>query len=135
MRDIPLEWIAGRFAVWRADSVSDKASIETLSGSFVSITRTPEEWSVVSQESDVPADVTSEQGWVGLRAAGTLSFDMVGVLARILAPLAEANISVFVVSTHATDYVLVKEELAGRAHEALSAATGLQVTNAPSGAS
>jgi hypothetical protein len=39
----------------------------------------------------------------------------VGVLAAVAGPLADAGISLFVVSTHDTDYVLVKEASAERA--------------------
>jgi hypothetical protein len=35
---------------------------------------------------------------------------VVGVLASLTAPLAEAGISVFAVSTHDTDYLLVQEK-------------------------
>jgi len=44
-----------------------------------------------------------------LRVAGTIPFSVVGVLASLTAPLAEAGISVFAVSTFDTDYLLVKE--------------------------
>ena len=38
-----------------------------------------------------------------------MPFSVVGVLASLAAPLAEAGISVFAVSTFDTDYLLVKE--------------------------
>ncbi len=44
-----------------------------------------------------------------MRVAGTIPFSVVGVLASLTAPLAEAGISVFAVSTFDTDYLLVKE--------------------------
>ena len=37
-----------------------------------------------------------------------MDFSMVGVLASLVGPLAEAGISVFAVSTFDTDYLLVK---------------------------
>jgi len=39
---------------------------------------------------------------------GPLPFDLVGVLAALSAPLAETGISIFVVSTFDTDFLLVK---------------------------
>ncbi len=42
-----------------------------------------------------------------------------GVLASLVGPLAGAAVSVFVLSTFDTDYVLVKEEDFGRAVEVL----------------
>jgi len=53
--------------------------------------------------------VRCEQGWRCLRVAGTLDFSLVGVLASLLGPLADAGLSVFVVSTFDTDYLLVKQ--------------------------
>ena len=44
---------------------------------------------------------------------------MVGVLAGTVAPLAAAGVSVFVVSTFDTDYVLVKDDAFARAIDAL----------------
>ena len=38
-----------------------------------------------------------------------MDFSMIGVVASLVAPLAEAGVSVFVVSTFDTDYLLVKK--------------------------
>lgn len=88
-------------------------------GEFVSVTRTADELSVVCAEAGVPRDVTAERGWRGLKVQGPLDFGLVGVLASLLAPLAEADIPVFVVSTYDTDYILVREADLGRAVEVL----------------
>ena len=42
--------------------------------------------------------------------AGQLDFSLVGVLASLVNPLAEAGIPVFVLSTFDTDYLLIKAE-------------------------
>jgi hypothetical protein len=89
------------------------------SGSFVSITRTAEELSVVCREGAVPEAVRCERGWRCLRVAGTLDFSLTGVLASLLGPLADAGVSVFGLSTFDTDYLLVKEKDLPRATEAL----------------
>jgi hypothetical protein len=52
--------------------------------------------------------VRCEGGWRALRVAGSLDFSLVGVLAGLLDPLARAGVSVFVLSTFDTDYLLVK---------------------------
>jgi hypothetical protein len=88
-------------------------------GWFSSITCTDEELSVVCREEDVPADVESEPGWRGLRVAGQLCFTLVGVLSALVGPLASAGVSVFVMSTFNTDYVLVKTEQFEQALQAL----------------
>jgi hypothetical protein len=53
---------------------------------------------------------------------GPLDFALVGVLARLLTPLAAAGVSVFTISTYDTDYVLAKEASLPMALEALRAA-------------
>jgi hypothetical protein len=63
---------------------------------------------VCLQES-VPDYVRSEKGWRCLRIAGAIPFSVAGVVANLTAPLAEAGVSVFVVSTFDTDYLLAKE--------------------------
>jgi hypothetical protein len=55
------------------------------------------------------AEVRREEGWRCLRVDGVFDFSVVGVLASLTAPLAEAGVSVFAVSTFDTDYLLVKE--------------------------
>jgi hypothetical protein len=45
-----------------------------------------------------------------LRVDGVLAFDEVGVAARISRPLADAGLSIFLVSTHDRDYVLIAEK-------------------------
>ncbi len=77
-------------------------------GKFSSVTRTADELSVVCREGDVPAGVACERGWRCLRVAGSMPFTVVGVLAALTRPVAEAGISLFAISTFDTDYMLVK---------------------------
>jgi len=102
---VPLD---GVFAVCR---LAPDAPLPTWApgGVFVSITRTGDELSIVSRQQAIPEGVKYEGGWRCLRVAGTLDFALVGVLSSLLGPLAEAGISVFVVSTFDTDYLLVKQ--------------------------
>jgi hypothetical protein len=90
-----------------------------LGSPFCSITRTADELSVVVCEGVVPDGVQTERGWRALEVAGPLHFSMTGVLASLAAPLAEAGISIFALSTFKTDYVLVKKENLERAIETL----------------
>jgi len=78
-------------------------------GEFCSITRTADELSVVCPQYVVPDGVRCEWGWRCLRVVGTMDFSMVGVVASLVAPLAEAGFGIFVVSTFDTDYLLVKD--------------------------
>jgi hypothetical protein len=89
---------------------------------FVSVTRTSEELSVVAPESEVPSGIRCERGWQAVSVKGPLDFATTGVMASLTLPLAEAGISLFVVSTFDTDYLLVRENELLAAIEALSGA-------------
>jgi hypothetical protein len=86
---------------------------------FLSVTRTPDELSIVCPQDTMPAGVRCEPGWRALAVAGPLDFGLTGILVSIAAPLAEAGISIFAISTFDTDYVLVKAERLDDAVEAL----------------
>ena len=101
--------VDGTFAVCRLGADATIPPWATAS-SFFSISRTADELSVVCRQDDVPEGVVGERGWRCLRVAGTIPFSVVGVLVSLTAPLAEAGISVFAVSTFDTDYLLVKEQ-------------------------
>lgn len=77
---------------------------------FWSITRTPEELSLVLPEENVPDGILAERGWSALQVQGPLDFSLTGILASLTAPLADAGISVFALSTYDTDYLLVRSE-------------------------
>jgi hypothetical protein len=107
-------------------AVSRLASDDPLptwaAGEFLSVTRTADELSVVCREEAVPQGVQCERGWRCLRVAGTLEFALVGILASLLVPLAEAGVSVFAASTFDTDYILVPQMALVQAIAALRAA-------------
>ena len=100
----------------------DAAVPAWVSGAFTSITRTSEELSIVCDSAAVPADVRAEREWRGLKIEGPIPFEMTGVAAALLAPLAEARISIFLLSTFDTDYLLVKTATFERACEVLRGA-------------
>jgi hypothetical protein len=91
-----------------------------LHEAFSSITRTPDELSIVCPEEAVPPEVEVEGGWRALKVPGPIAFDQIGVLAGIAAPLAAAGVSIFALSTYDTDYVLVPERDLERALAALA---------------
>jgi hypothetical protein len=90
------------------------------SSAFISITRTQEELSIVSEWA--PDDIKQEAGWRAFKISGPLEFGLVGVLVSVIEPLRESGIPVFVISTFYTDYVLVKRADIERASEALRSA-------------
>ena len=87
-----------------------------------SITRTPDELSVVCPEAAVPPDVAASRAWRALRFEGPLPLDQTGILASVTTPLAQARVSVFALATYDTDYVLIPAAQQGQAIAALEAA-------------
>ena len=87
--------------------------------SFLSFTRTADEDSLVCEEVRVPEGLRAQKGFRALRVDGTLPFHLTGVVASLSAPLADAGVPIFVVSTHDTDYLLVPEAMLSLAAEAL----------------
>ncbi len=86
-----------------------------------SLTRTPEETSIVCPEADVPPSIARvASGYRALALRGPFALDSVGVLAALTTPLAAAQIPVFALSTWDTDLLLVRESDLDRALAALA---------------
>ncbi len=115
---LTLEVLEGRFAVCRC-SVDGLLQFPKGVNGFFSWTCSEDELSVVCREESVPEQAEVESGWRGFRIAGELDFHLLGILASLTAPLAQAGISVFVISTFSTDYVFVKADKLGEAVSAL----------------
>ena len=84
-----------------------------------SISRTPEELSIVCPAAAIPETVQAERGWRCLQVQGPLPFAQVGVLHSLAAPLAQAGVSIFVLSTYDTDYLFLKNTALSTALQAL----------------
>lgn len=91
-------------------------------GEFFSVTSTPDEMSVMCPADVVPEEVLAERNWRVLKLVGPFPFSSVGVLASIAGPLAQAGISLLVVSTYDTDYLLIKADTLSAALRALQGA-------------
>ncbi|KAI0046624.1 hypothetical protein FA95DRAFT_1493719 [Auriscalpium vulgare] len=95
------------------------------SGAFLSITRTSGEISIVgeclgAEEDSAGADLAKAKAtWRCIKIAGPMSFGLTGVMADLTAPLKQAKIPIFALSTWNTDYILVPENKIDRAVEAL----------------
>ncbi|MBX3174490.1 MAG: ACT domain-containing protein [Gemmatimonadaceae bacterium] len=89
------------------------------SGAFFSVTRSPDELSVVCSTESVPVGVRSDAGWVALRVRGTLPLDEVGMMAALAVPLARARIPLFPIATYDTDYLLIRRTAMASARDAL----------------
>jgi len=116
---LTLSALPDTFALCRFDA---DASVPTwaLAGHFCAVVRTTEELSIVCVQRQIPPGVKSETGWRCVKVHGPLALSMVGVVASLAEPLAQAGISIFVISTYDTDYLLVKEVNLEKTVEVLS---------------
>lgn len=91
-------------------------------GSFVSVTATEDELSIVCEASAVPPAVVADREWRVLKIVGPFAFTTTGVLASLAAPLAQAGVSLLAIATYDTDYLLVKSDALDQAITTLTAA-------------
>ena len=109
-KNLTLNLLQGNFVICRLSPASSLPSW-AYSGSFISITKTDDELSIITiDDHRLPKDLQCERNWKCLKLKGPFPFDMTGVLSSILTPLANADIPILAVSTFDTDYVLVKEK-------------------------
>ena len=113
--------VDGRFAVHRLPPDADLPA-DLPTGTLVSVTRTPEELSVVVPEGTVVPGSRVETGWACFRVVGPLAFTWTGIVASLTTALAEAGVPVFVLSTFDTDWILTPGERSDDAVRALRAA-------------
>jgi hypothetical protein len=97
-----------RYAICRLEAGATAPSWSNQ-GSFVSISRTADELSIVCSEANVPSGVTCEPGWRILKCEGPLDFALPGIMASLAEPLADAGVPIFPIATYDTDYILVRE--------------------------
>ena len=105
-------------------------------GGFVTVSRTPEELSIVCAERRVPdarpagpaasalqldaeSPLAVERGRAALSIVGNVPMTTIGVLASLCAALAAERISVFAISTYETDWLLVRADRLDDARAAL----------------
>jgi hypothetical protein len=88
------------------------------SASLFSVTATATETSVICATRSVPTKTPSIKPLTAFQVQGPLDPDAVGILASLLAPLAEDGIPVYTLSTFDTDWVMVRLVDGAKAAEA-----------------
>jgi hypothetical protein len=91
----------------------------TVSSPFLSVTKTPDEISVIAKSGLFKAPLKEEAGWRMLYIKEQISFESIGILSSVLKPLASKKVSVLTVSTFNTDYVFFKGDCLDRVEAAL----------------
>lgn len=71
------------------------------------IARTTDETSIVCPSSVAVTGARTQTGWSCIKVTGPIDFAVTGLLADLSRVLADAEISIFALSTFDTDYVLV----------------------------
>lgn len=120
-----LQLLREPFCICRLDA--DDPVPDWAAGTFVSVTRTPDELSIVCPESalsetGLPPSAKSDPGWRCLKAVGPFQFSEVGIVASLASPLAAAGVPIFVISTFDTDWLLIQQPFLEKAIGTLEAA-------------
>jgi hypothetical protein len=116
---LPLTVLAAPLALCRLASSDPIPEWTARASTFLTISRTPTELSIVADEQAVPAASNAQRGYRAIRVEGPLPLDLIGIFAMIAGPLANASIPIFPIATYDTDYVLVAEAHLARAVDAL----------------
>jgi len=96
----------GNYAICRLsckERIPEWAANELL----ISVTISEKELTIVCEQRLAPDDCEKSVDWKYIKIVGKFELDVVGVIASVSVPLAEKEISIYVVSTFDTDYFLV----------------------------
>lgn len=116
---VRLQRLPGELAIARLPPAEPTPEWAHGTALFVSVSRTTDELSIVCPAEWMPDDVACSSGWVALKVLGQIDLSAVGVLASLADILRDARVSLFVVSTYDTDYLLVPHSDADRSIQAL----------------
>lgn len=124
MHKLGLDVADGEYAVARLEPDADSPAYLLGSGvrGLVSVSRTPQELSIVCLAALAPKDAAVESGWRLLSVRGPLPFMLTGIIAALSSELAAAGIALFTLSTFDTDHLLVRSTDLDRAVTTLRAA-------------
>jgi hypothetical protein len=118
MKKLKLHLLEEKFTISKLPQFSELPAIFSR-GEMVFTMRTDDELTVICPEFMAPDNVQQEVGWRCFRIDGEIPFQAVGVLESLLKPLAEAEVTIFAISTFNTDYVFCHEQQLVHAVKAL----------------
>jgi len=99
---------------------NDQIPKEILVSDFYWVSKTDEELSIVCKSEIIINSKKSDSGWTLLKLIGPFELSVIGILSNITKVLADAEISIFALSTYDTDYLLIKKENYQLAAESLT---------------
>jgi len=118
-RQLKLSLLKDKYAICTLPNtapIPDWALTETP----VSITRTDKELTIVCAQDIIPLELQCDFNWRCFKIDGSFDLNQIGVISSISSPLADAGISIYVISTYDTDYFLVQNENLEQAISTLS---------------
>ena len=121
MKQLKLELLDESFTVHRLSPFA-KIPDEVFGEAFFNIVKTEEELSIVCRNSLTLNSERCHQDWSCIKVSGPLEMSATGILSKLSKVLADAQVSIFAISTYDTDYILVKADKAVEAVAALNAA-------------
>jgi len=104
-----LELLDKEYCIYKLDT-KDKIDNRIIGDDFISITKTEDEISIVSVSGTLEHFDEKEDAWKILKISGILDFGLIGIISKISTILADQGISIFVISTYNTDYIMVKKD-------------------------
>ena len=104
-----LELSDKEYSVYKLNA-KDKIDNSIFRDDFISITKTEDEISIVAVSGATEHFEKKEDYWKLLKICGVLDFNLIGIISKISAILADKGISIFVISTFNTDYIMVKKD-------------------------
>lgn len=118
MPQLTLQVLPNEYSIHRL-SPDQAIPIAIFTSPLYFLAKTADELSIVCpSELEIEAPKT-EAHWRCLKVLGPLDFSLTGILAKLATVLAEADVSIFAVSTYDTDYLLVQQKSLAIAHQAL----------------
>lgn len=117
IRDSLVRLVPGRYAVLRCTDVPNG------SGWFM-VTRDQDEVTVIAEESAITETraLETDGGYGLVEISVSTGCDSIGLIATVARALADAGLSILVVSTYSKDYLLLKEESVAAGLQALAGA-------------
>ncbi len=116
--EIELELLEFELTIAKLAEIRDLDSLFNKAR-FVSLTKTADELSLVIDSDNMPKVQFANEGWKAFKIIGPLDFSLVGIVQKVIEPLAANNISIFNLSTFDTDYIMVRKEQVNKAVEVL----------------
>jgi hypothetical protein len=103
-----LELLDKEYSIYKFN-VKKQIDTNIFNNDFISITKTKDEISIVAISGSFENFDKKEDDWKIFKINGILDFSLTGIISKISTILANSGISIFVISTYNTDYIMVKK--------------------------